>query len=157
MNLAHVVIPSLRLQNESNARSAHWGGRNSRALKARSSVVLLLRHRRDVLAKAVAALKESERIVVQIHRMYAPKGRRMDDDGLAIAAKAVRDGVAEVCGLDDRSPLYLWRYRQDKADDYRVAVTIQVLRVEERAHCEVVVDGEVRRVVRVETWEEVAQ
>lgn len=38
--------------------------------------------------------------------------RKLDDDNLATACKAVRDEVAARMGTDDGSPLYTWRYEQ---------------------------------------------
>ena len=40
--------------------------------------------------------------------------RRLDDDNLAYAFKATRDGVADWLRVDDRSPLLTWRYEQEK-------------------------------------------
>jgi hypothetical protein len=40
-------------------------------------------------------------------------GRKMDDDNLSAALKAVRDGVADWLGVDDGSPLLTWDYRQE--------------------------------------------
>jgi len=42
-------------------------------------------------------------------------GRTMDSDGLAIAFKAVRDGVADWLGVDDGHESLTWRYAAQKA------------------------------------------
>jgi hypothetical protein len=42
-------------------------------------------------------------------------GRRMDDDGLTISAKHVRDGVADWLGIDDGDKRLTWIVKQDKA------------------------------------------
>jgi hypothetical protein len=39
----------------------------------------------------------------------------MDSDGLAIAFKAVRDGVADWLGVDDGHESLTWRYAAQKA------------------------------------------
>lgn len=38
--------------------------------------------------------------------------RRMDDDNLAAAMKAVRDGIADALGVDDGDPRIMWVPRQ---------------------------------------------
>lgn len=38
--------------------------------------------------------------------------RFMDGDNLQNALKAVRDAVADHVGIDDRDPVYLWKYEQ---------------------------------------------
>jgi hypothetical protein len=38
--------------------------------------------------------------------------RALDDDNLRGALKAVRDGVADVLGIDDRDPRVVWDYEQ---------------------------------------------
>lgn len=38
----------------------------------------------------------------------------LDDDNLRSALKAVRDGIAEKLGIDDRDPRVEWRYGQRK-------------------------------------------
>lgn len=40
--------------------------------------------------------------------------RMLDDDNLQSALKAVRDGVADRLGVDDRDPRVEWRYAQRK-------------------------------------------
>jgi len=40
--------------------------------------------------------------------------RMLDDDNNVSAMKAIRDGIAKRLGVDDRSPLVVWRYGQKK-------------------------------------------
>lgn len=49
--------------------------------------------------------------------------RKLDDDNLAAACKAVRDEIAAFVGVDDGSDLYSWVYRQRKGV-YSVEVEI---------------------------------
>jgi len=49
--------------------------------------------------------------------------RRLDDDNLAAAFKFMRDTIAAFLGLDDGSPLYIWRYAQ-RVGKYGVDVEI---------------------------------
>lgn len=63
-------------------------------------------------------------VVVQLTRV-AP--RPLDDDNLASALKAVRDGVADALGVDDRDPRVVWLVDQRKG---KAAVEVQVFRSE---------------------------
>ncbi len=62
-------------------------------------------------------------VVVTITRV-APA--ELDDDNLASAAKAVRDGVADALGCDDGAKTWVaWRYEQRKAPGlYEVRIAI---------------------------------
>lgn len=40
--------------------------------------------------------------------------RMLDDDNNVISMKSARDGIAQRLGVDDRSPLVVWRYGQKK-------------------------------------------
>ncbi|WP_230682079.1 hypothetical protein, partial [Streptococcus pneumoniae] len=61
-------------------------------------------------------------VVVRITRVGP---RRLDDDNLARAAKALRDGVADWLGCDDGDPRVSWHYAQAIAREYRVVVTVE--------------------------------
>ena len=50
----------------------------------------------------------------------------LDDDNLQGALKAIRDGVADALGIDDRDPRVSWRYAQAKAGKGVYAVRIEV-------------------------------
>jgi hypothetical protein len=52
--------------------------------------------------------------------------RKLDDDNLRGALKAVRDGVADALGLDDRHPLIEWHYAQDRAGPREIGVRITI-------------------------------
>lgn len=50
----------------------------------------------------------------------------MDDDNLAISAKALRDGIAEALGVDDGDKnLITWEYDQKLGKAYGVEVEIK--------------------------------
>lgn len=59
--------------------------------------------------------------VVTITRLSA---RELDSDNLESSQKAVRDGVADALGIDDRDPRVTWLYAQEKAKGYAVRITI---------------------------------
>ena len=48
---------------------------------------------------------------IQITRIAA---RALDDDNLAYACKAIRDGVALAIGIDDGDPRIAWEYAQER-------------------------------------------
>lgn len=53
-----------------------------------------------------------------------PHARGFDSDNVASSLKAVRDGVADAYGVDDGSPLYTWKYWQERGKDYGVRIEI---------------------------------
>lgn len=53
--------------------------------------------------------------------------RMLDDDNLQSALKAVRDGVADRLGVDDRDPRVEWRYAQRKGAQKAVEVELGVV------------------------------
>ena len=104
-----ITIP-LRTVSEANARD-HWGRRAARAKRQREVTAMFVR-RMDLPAMPVC---------VRLVRI----GRRMlDSDNLAGSAKAVRDGIADVYGVDDGSGLYRWEYAQE-VGDYGVRIEIE--------------------------------
>lgn len=99
------VVTSIRTVSEANRRE-HWAARARRAKGQRlqARVALLVADRvawREVCRTAPG-------VVVELMRV----GRRLDDDNLRGALKAIRDGVADWLGWDDGDPRYEWRYAQ---------------------------------------------
>lgn len=54
-------------------------------------------------------------------------GRRLDDDNLAGAFKALRDAIADWLGLDDGDPRLAWRYGQEPGGPAGVRVRVEEL------------------------------
>jgi hypothetical protein len=52
--------------------------------------------------------------------------RALDGDNLQSALKAVRDGVADALGIDDRDPRVTWTYAQEKGKPKHYAVRIEI-------------------------------
>jgi hypothetical protein len=50
----------------------------------------------------------------------------LDDDNLQGAAKAIRDGIADRLGIDDRDPRVQWRYAQAKCKRGEFGVRIEL-------------------------------
>jgi hypothetical protein len=105
----------LKIESTPNRRE-HWAARASRAKLHRTTAWASLREA-DKLPRILGP------VVVTITRI-AP--RELDDDNLAAGAKAVRDGVADWLGVDDRDPLITWRYAQERGKPKEYAARIEV-------------------------------
>jgi hypothetical protein len=96
-----IEVP-LTLPSVANMR-LHWAKKAQLVKAQRTTVAWCLKRVRDVLTPPPN--------VVTLIRV-AP--RKLDDDNLASAFKAVRDQVAECIGVDDGDPRVTWRYGQLK-------------------------------------------
>lgn len=103
---------SVRLVNGANARE-HWAVKAGRAKLQRRSARNALADKMPLwlLAADLAAAGDPP-ITITITRRG---GRRMDDDGLTISAKHVRDGIADWLRIDDGDKRLTWVVKQDKA------------------------------------------
>ena len=110
------VIP-VRVYSESNLRE-HWRTCAKRTQGQRMAAKLMT-------AEALGWRKRGVGVVVTLTRV-AP--RVMDSDNLARAFKAIRDGVADGLGLDDGSPLTMWRYDQRRGKPKVHAVEVKIQR-----------------------------
>lgn len=108
-----VVLP-IKTVSEANGRG-HWGAKAKRTAK----------QRRDAW---IAMPAHSLPCIVTLTRI-AP--RELDTDNLTSSMKAVRDGIADRLGVDDRNPIVQWRYAQERGRvrEYAVRVHIERLRV----------------------------
>lgn len=109
-----------RIINEANrSRHEHWAATARR-----------VRSQRDTVGWALAWLlpcsaSEWPAIHVAITRLIGPRGRAFDSDGLIRALKAVRDGAADACGLDDGSNRYFWEYQEHREDFHGVRIVVR--------------------------------
>lgn len=123
-----VLIEGMRLESEANKRG-HWTRGAKRAADVRGTVTMVIRSQRGGMTPGKLALDRG--MVVTMVRI-AP--RPLDDDNNARACKAVRDGIADWLGIDDRDERVSWRYEQrkdPKPNTYGVEI-----RIESRKHCE---------------------
>ena len=97
---------SLQTKSEANMRE-HWATKARRVKMQRGVVAMALRQHVEQLE----ALRGAEVIVATLIRVSP---RRLDDDNLRGAMKAVRDAIAAWVGIDDGSARYEWRYEQRK-------------------------------------------
>jgi hypothetical protein len=110
-----VPIPGLKLVSEANQRD-HWSVKAARVKHQRNLVTLVLR---GTVAKLMMACAPLEVTITRV----AP--RSLDSDNLVGSAKAVRDAVAAVLGVDDRDARVSWRVEQARGR-YSVLVAIKV-------------------------------
>lgn len=108
-----ITLP-LNLKSTSNLRE-HWAEKAKRTKAQRATVALL----------CGKALKEAAHPAASYVVQLIRRGKRkLDDDNLQAAFKAVRDEVAERLGFsDDANPRLAWMYSQEKGEP---AVTIVV-------------------------------
>lgn len=107
------VVLALRLASEANARGS-WHAGAARARLARAQIHTALRRAEPGPLPLP--------VTVRITRVGP---RRLDDDNLARACKALRDGVADWLEVDDGDPRISWHYAQAVAQHYRVVVTVE--------------------------------
>lgn len=112
--LLAVSLPLVTV-SEANAH-AHWRQRAGRAKAQRAAVGLVLASSKASLRRWLAGRD----LVVRLVRV-AP--RLLDSDNAAGSTKHVRDSVAEVLGVDDRSPRVVWVTDQRKG---KTGVEIEV-------------------------------
>ena len=105
-----ILFMPLRLINTTNIRE-HWTARSRRAAQHRAWVHELMR------GKAVPPFPWRVRIT-RIGK------REMDSDSVPASAKSIRDGVADMAGVDDGDTRWIWEYDQSIAKEYAVRVEI---------------------------------
>lgn len=115
------ALPSL-----ANAR-LHWAHK-ARTVKAqRHTTALHLRARGAAFLREWGVMRPNENLRLECTlTRVAPK--RLDDDNLAAAFKAVRDQVAAECGIDDGSKRWDWKYSQE-AGAPAIRIRLEVLQV----------------------------
>lgn len=107
-----VYLP-LRTVSTLNTRE-HWSKRARRAAEHRALA-------RMALAARVRGLRLPAQVTLT---RVAP--RALDGDNAQAALKNVRDGVADALGVDDRTPLVIWVYRQERGKPREYGVRVEV-------------------------------
>ena len=110
-----VRIP-LTLVSEANSRE-HWAQKARRARQQRALTAACVLNK---LGRFGALLHH--RGLWTITRMIHKRGREMDSDNLQRACKAVRDGIADALGLDDKHLMV--EYHQERSPDGQAWVDI---------------------------------
>lgn len=122
------TITSIHVVNEANAHD-HWRERQRRVRNQRQGWAMLVG---QDLWRLRAKHPKGPWLVT--FTRIAP--RSFDDDGLAIAFKALRDETAFLLGHDDApsSPI-TWRYRQERGAPKTHAVRLEVALADEGWVC----------------------
>ena len=104
----------LKIESTLNKRE-HWSQRAKRAKLHRTVAYQVMK----------SALPDGATMpcVVRLIRI-AP--RELDDDNLAGGCKALRDGIADWFGIDDRDPRVRWQYAQAKGKPRQYAVGVEI-------------------------------
>lgn len=85
-----------------------------------------------VKAKRVKAQRRAAFAMCPAHpvpcvvRMVRCSAGELDDDNLRGALKAVRDGIADKLGVDDRDPRVRWKYGQAKCKRGEFGVWVEI-------------------------------
>lgn len=132
MKLPLVVAVDLPLRTESRNANGHWRTHASKAKEHRSGACMAmgtpLRRAGFTNIHHVSMGPEYPVLVCPlIVRMTRLSRGELDDDNLRGALKAIRDGIADALGINDRDPRVEWRYAQAKASkEMPYAVRIEV-------------------------------
>jgi len=110
-----VINLPIKTVSESNQRG-HWAKKARRVRQQRDAAYLLVREAIGVLPDG---LPEYRTIILT---RISP--RKLDTGNLAVAMKAVQDGVADALGIDDGDERFDWRYAQERGKVYSVRVEI---------------------------------
>jgi len=123
--LLHVRLPLATTSTNRQLRGVSRGAMHAAAAATRhqrSHVALALRLLPDVRALGRQVTDGKTRLVALLVRESM---RALDGDNLAGALKAVRDGVADALGIDDRNPRVTWLVDQRRGP---AGVVIEVFR-----------------------------
>ena len=113
------LLLAIRTESEANLHE-HRMKKAARTKLQRS----IIKNRLGQVRKDFGPWDSSRGYIVTLVRI-AP--RSLDDDNLARALKAARDGVADALGTDDSARSKLkWRYAQEKGPPKQYAVRIQI-------------------------------
>lgn len=107
----------LQLRTEANTQE-HWRVKYKRAKHQRDTARLTAQR---LIGKWIWNFP----LKITIARM-AP--RALDSDNLARSAKAVRDGIADWLGIDDRDPCVIWEYDQMRHEPKTYGVKVKIRR-----------------------------
>ena len=107
---AVIVRLPIKTVSVSNIRE-HWAKRAKRAKEHRSAAFLL-------------TAKMSPKRIPKCIALVRIAPRKLDDDNLRGALKAVRDGVADRLQINDNDPRVKWSYHQVKGEPLQYAVDV---------------------------------
>ena len=119
MSIVEIPLPLIRVRVPVRTGAGlndrcHWRVRAKKTKEQRQATYWLLRH--------MEPAKESL-LTVTLTRLAPSNG--LDDDNLAGSLKAVRDGVADWLGIDDRDPRVKWAYGQRRDPVWGVEIEVR--------------------------------
>ena len=120
-NWLHLDLP-IRTVSETNQRE-HW------AIKARR-----VKSQRDAIVLALCTLKEMRTVRKWDHwfvLFVRVSPRKLDDDNLVSAFKAIRDQIAHELGVNDGSPQINFSYKQWKGNVGKQSISILISKTSE--------------------------
>ena len=124
-----INVPLTKPLPSANNLREHWVVKAKRVKEQRNGAWFhLLAHggMRTVLNMAGVLSRNPQTGITCTLTRISPK--RLDDDNLSGAFKAIRDEVAKQVGLDDGSPRWTWKYAQESgAPGYRIHLEVTAL------------------------------
>ena len=118
----------IRLKSIANGSQGNWRGKAFEKQRQKEAARIHTASALNGLAQFNALLASTGRSPIgpptQIIITRIGK-RKLDDDNLAYAAKAVRDGIAKAIGIDDGDDRLSWKYEQEIGKEYGVRVEIR--------------------------------
>lgn len=111
MSGSRVYIIPVKTYSKLNARE-HWAVRSRRTKTERRAAGYIVPNTTPVAGTTVTLTRISP--------------RPLDDDNLRGALKAIRDGVADRLGIDDRDSRVTWQYGQRRGEPRQHAVEVAI-------------------------------
>lgn len=111
-----VPLVGMRTPNPLNGSHSHW------AVKSRAR-----KHQRNWAKLEVGSHLRAAVITAPCRVVLTRCGPSsgLDGDGLQAALKAVRDGIADALGINDRDPCVEWLYEQRREKTWSVEVRVR--------------------------------
>ena len=104
----------IRTVSEANQRE-HWGKRAARAKKQRSLTE----------ARLFVEFGKAPKCPPDCITLTRIAPRSLDSDNLAGSFKAVRDGIQDWCGVNDRDLVFVYAQRRGKPGEYAVEIAME--------------------------------
>lgn len=123
--MSYVIEIPIALPSVSNLRE-HWAAKARRVKSQRKAT------RWRLVAGLISALVDPTTRTPVAVTLTRVSPRKLDDDNLCGAFKAVRDEVAAYFGVDDADPRLTWRYAQAKGPA-KVVIAFEVVAKTEAA------------------------
>lgn len=107
-----IIELPLRIESVANKRE-HWAAKAKRTKAHRQTAWALMAQKRRPKLPCIVTLTR-----------IAP--RQLDDDNLRSAFKAVRDGIADRLGVNDRDQRVVWIYAQERGKPKEYSARIEI-------------------------------